>query len=788
MRLKAHILFLVILLSLMGRGYAQQMTTMGTDFWVTDVSGVNTTNSNPNNSIILSITAPRSCNVTITNTNTNQDTTIIINVPEIIHSYEAVFDRPNNSGFRHNYTFHIISTDSIALFAYSNNGGEHSKDKCLVLPTHLLRSRYIIQSYNSTQVASGFSVIASKDSTMVYVRFSTSTGTSRIVNNLYNFFIPNAGECLQFVSSIPGDFTGTLVYTENNKPIAVFQGHRDAFVGTDINTPNYSSTGALYEQSFSIDYWGRHFIVQHSNINIPDEIRITSSSNDCEVSINGQFTTILGERESYSYYTTDYSAADYIVTSKPSSVMLYTFSIDSGTTIIGPSMVTITPWEARTSECCFNANDFTSSMDRWLRINAKTSDTSTITLNNSSIAHYFTPIAYCPEFSQAKVPISDGFYHLISTSHEGFTGYAITESSWPSSFTLGVSLHRMRNKLNINGNPSLNEMDTTTVCANKNIKMVVDHMYDNDSIRWFFGDGTTATGDTVWHTYNNANLYQLTVITYDLCDTFCYFIDTLRTNINILPLDTTYTDTTVCGDSFFWQDSLYTAGSQFARVLQNRNGCDSTIITTLHFTQPTSGADTLYGCDSLLYNGNTYFSNDIVAFDTITNMAGCDSVLFHTIIINHSYDRTDNIIIRDTATLTWIDGNTYSESTNEPFVVLQARNGCDSTIHLHLTVLPTPMPPQIDSSAVWVPNAFTPGEDINNRFSIFCNDIITAEVSIFNRWGLHITTFDGLADSWDGTYKGTPCPQGAYVYLITYTTVSQPSQPQRVKGTVLLLR
>ena len=45
-----------------------------------------------------------------------------------------------------------------------------------------------------------------------------------------------------------------------------------------------------------------------------------------------------------------------------------------------------------------------------------------------------------------------------------------------------------------------------------------------------------------------------------------------------------------------------------------------------------------------------------------------------------------------------------------------------------------------------------------------------------------------LADSWDGTYKGAPCPQGAYVYLITYTTVSQPSHPQRVKGTVLLLR
>ena len=71
---------------------------------------------------------------------------------------------------------------------------------------------------------------------------------------------------------------------------------------------------------------------------------------------------------------------------------------------------------------------------------------------------------------------------------------------------------------------------------------------------------------------------------------------------------------------------------------------------------------------------------------------------------------------------------------------------------------------------------------------VFCNDIITAEVSIFNRWGLHITTFDGLADSWDGTYKGTPCPQGAYVYLITYTTKSRPQYKQNKTGTILLIR
>ena len=160
----------------------------------------------------------------------------------------------------------------------------------------------------------------------------------------------------------------------------------------------------------------------------------------------------------------------------------------------------------------------------------------------------------------------------------------------------------------------------------------------------------------------------------------------------------------------------------------------------------------------------------------------------HAIVINHSYDRTDNIIIRDTATLTWIDGNTYNESTDTPTVTLQAVNGCDSTIHLHLTVLPLPQPETVDSTAIWVPNAFTPGEETNNLFRIYCHDIIAAEVSIFNRWGLHVCTFDGLTGSWDGTYQGTPCPQGAYVYLVTYTTKGRPQYIQQKKGTVLLIK
>ena len=98
------------------------------------------------------------------------------------------------------------------------------------------------------------------------------------------------------------------------------------------------------------------------------------------------------------------------------------------------------------------------------------------------------------------------------------------------------------------------------------------------------------------------------------------------------------------------------------------------------------------------------------------------------------------------------------------------------------------MPPPEDSSAIWVPNAFTPAENGNNMFRVFGNDIIKMHVYIFNRWGNYVTDFDGLTESWDGTHNGEPCKEDAYVYLIEYTTKAMPKCKARKVGAVTLIR
>lgn len=671
MRLKAHILFLIILLSLVGHSYAQpQIQTMGTDFWISGVTHTNFDDDSSKVVIGVTIVAPEGpCSVTWGFPATGWDTTISVtpSSPQHLNSDNpliSIFDftRPRTSELIHRNSFHITSTGNIAVFATVSGVAIWNaiRDVTLVLPTNALSDNYLIQTMPSTIEGAEFNIVATEDSTTVHILPTCATNTGRPAGVPFSVTIPQAGQCLQIISADTGDFSGTRVWTDAGKPIAVFQGNSNAKITPPSYPPNNDQGGIVYEQAIPVKYWGRHFLVPHSAVpwHMPDYIRVLADSS-CNVMVNGT-QHHLDAGESYSYFTTDNNGVDYIVADKRVSVALLNCpKWNTSSSFIYASMVNISPWEHSTSDCLFHTtfwglvNYPPVDSDIWLHIVTKTADTSVLTLDGSNADLHFTPIAANPQFSHAKTTIQQHQqYHLHSDSPDGFTAYTATKYYTSGAYTIGGTL-----------------TETPNLCIN----------------------------------------------------------------------DTTSTDT-------------------------------------------------IYGCDSLQYDSITYYSNNAVPYNILIDSEGCDSILMHAIVINHSYDKTENIYIRDTATFTWIDGNTYSESTDAPFVVLQAANGCDSTIHLHLTVLPLPQPETIDSTAIWVPNAFTPGENINNRFSIFCNDIITAEVSIFNRWGLHITTFDGLADSWDGTYKGTPCPQGAYVYLITYTTVSQPSQPQRVKGTVLLLR
>ncbi len=73
---------------------------------------------------------------------------------------------------------------------------------------------------------------------------------------------------------------------------------------------------------------------------------------------------------------------------------------------------------------------------------------------------------------------------------------------------------------------------------------------------------------------------------------------------------------------------------------------------------------------------------------------------------------------------------------------------------------------------VFIPNAFTPNADkLNDLFIPVGNSISNIELLIYDRWGAQLFASSEDKVGWDGTYKGTLCEQGIYVYKVRITSM-----------------
>ncbi len=87
-----------------------------------------------------------------------------------------------------------------------------------------------------------------------------------------------------------------------------------------------------------------------------------------------------------------------------------------------------------------------------------------------------------------------------------------------------------------------------------------------------------------------------------------------------------------------------------------------------------------------------------------------------------------------------------------------------------------------------VPNVFTPNADgINDQFQIDgLEDVVSFELSIFNRWGIPVYESQTFDEGWDGAVNGEPATDGVYFYRLTFSTEEGISQQK--SGSLTLLR
>ncbi len=95
--------------------------------------------------------------------------------------------------------------------------------------------------------------------------------------------------------------------------------------------------------------------------------------------------------------------------------------------------------------------------------------------------------------------------------------------------------------------------------------------------------------------------------------------------------------------------------------------------------------DSIVSCDSFTWiNGISYTTSTNLPIDSLLNINNCDSIVNLNLTIINSNTGTATQIACNS--YTWIDGNTYTSSTNTPTYTLSNAAGCDSVVTLNLTV------------------------------------------------------------------------------------------------------
>jgi gliding motility-associated-like protein len=171
---------------------------------------------------------------------------------------------------------------------------------------------------------------------------------------------------------------------------------------------------------------------------------------------------------------------------------------------------------------------------------------------------------------------------------------------------------------------------------------------------------------------------------------------------SIVTLDLTINNSTVGVDiqvaigSYTWIDGItYNTSTNlpvFTILGGAVNGCDSVVNLNLTIINSVTGIDTQTACVSFTWiDGITYFASTNTPTYTYIggSVAGTDSIVTLNLTIVNPVNSID--VQSACNTFTWIDGITYTSSTNSPSytILAGAANGCDSIIQLNLTINPT---------------------------------------------------------------------------------------------------
>ena len=720
------------------------------------------------------------------------DYTLRPHIPQ--YDYSGVLgDRPQSHGF------HVTSTDTISLFLVVGDGYWSSTT---VIPTEMLRDEYValppIATHHVSTIAlvpyyitgkSSIDIIAVDDSVTVDIvlsdwdwmnrrpgdtltvmlrrseLFHVGAGESQekyypLLAPYYilgeNIDSPEAGFAPVVRHTFAGDtalrdtfcvdLAGTHIKARDCKRIAVYES--SGALGIGIRDWGNGQFGMKVDQSLPIWYCGKEFLVPNAG----GYLRFLGLEDNTTITIKDMAHLADGERVlAVNANTTNWWEFEegrgpyYIVADKPIEVKW--IGTRSGMNSVIPTrwwhwgeIVYGTP-----NNVDANGNHYGPSVSG-LDIFTYTADVQSMWMDDYRLASYFQPLANTPyshaHFNRGSSFCSEGTHRIISRTNAPFMAYL------SGSYMLNLPhIQPGGTSLTVNGLVADSLSSDSIWCLYDPVYFTATHQRPYDSVIWDFGDSTILRyghreGDAVLtqqHTYHDTGRYTAMAI-FKYADEGC---NTRKSDTLWAPL---------------WFHNHY----------------DSTFSVRL--------------CEgSFTFRGHELEYTDTHYVTTYWTPSGCDTLWkIDLVTCPHCHWVYDTVAPEDMPVL--FNGITFGAETHDQPIYLHIADTCDSIVYFTLIVIPYWGEKPIDSTWIIAPNVITPTLETNNIFSLRCSHHIQkAEVKVYNRYGVHVAQFDGLAGSWDGTHEGVPCPQGTYVYYIRYMD-NHDAAWKTIKGTVTLIR
>ncbi len=283
-----------------------------------------------------------------------------------------------------------------------------------------------------------------------------------------------------------------------------------------------------------------------------------------------------------------------------------------------------------------------------------------------------------------------------------------------------------------------------------------------------FTSATICQGDTL--VFGGSNLtapgfYSNTFSTINSCDSLVYL------SLNVNPAFYTTLSSAICeGDSTSINGNYETTAGVYNFVLASVAGCDSTIDYTLIVNPSYYFYDTTTICagDSALIFG-VYESTDSLFINSNSTFLGCDSIYSHLLKLKLNYFELEDIHICNGDSV--LIGASYESSPGVYTTMYSSIFGCDSTVNSTLYVhFPDSTSQSIticSNDSVFVGGAYqnTPGVFSDLLSSVFgCDSTVTTTLSVNSSPTVVFDAVSTVCDTTTGFAITGGSPVGGYYY------------------------